>query len=501
MSRLMKSWPIAVAILATMTYAVAEDITMTTFYPSPRGVYNQLRTMGQTTLAETGGNVGIGTAAPNQKLEVNGAARFTTGAGGTFSIGGDGNTERVQAFAAAPTIRFLDTTNAYATLGMRGLSVGGAYAATAAPANGAIVEGNVGIGTTAPVAQLHVHNTGGTPAWLQLTNTVTGATGADGFSIQEDLAGDAYVWQRENRPLILGTNDTERMRILNTGNVGIGTAGPGEKLQVEGNIALGAGNALTTVPGNDLNLNVPAARSLFVKLAGATKIAMDNQGNVGIGTAAPETKLEVAGMISSSNQGRFKGWFTTGTGRAAEIGISSGVGYIYNYDRTAGTHGDFQFGDSAGGVYVKAGGNVGIGTTAPTSTLHVAGNIFATGNISVPSDGRFKTAVEPLTGALAKLDGIQAISFERNALGQALGQPGSRRELGVLAQELEQSYPELVTATGPEAYRAVDYSRLTVVLLEALKELERRDTAELDELKHQNAALEQRITALEAQRP
>ena len=56
------SWLIALVLVGgTAMYAIAEDITLTTYYPSPRGVYDQLRSMGQTLLAQSGGGVGIGT--------------------------------------------------------------------------------------------------------------------------------------------------------------------------------------------------------------------------------------------------------------------------------------------------------------------------------------------------------------------------------------------------------------------------------------------------------
>ena len=64
-------WLILGLFLAAAAYAVAEEMTLTTYYPSPRGVYDQLRTMGETLLAQTSGNVGIGSAAaPGARLHV-----------------------------------------------------------------------------------------------------------------------------------------------------------------------------------------------------------------------------------------------------------------------------------------------------------------------------------------------------------------------------------------------------------------------------------------------
>ena len=102
------------------------------------------------------------------------------------------------------------------------------------------------------------------------------------------------------------------------------------------------------------------------------------------------------------------------------------------------------------------------------------------------SDARFKTNVRPLTSVLEKLEKVRGVSFEWNELYEAMGRSTHRREIGVIAQELEPNFPELVSAWDEEGHRAVDYGRMSAVLLEAVKEL-----------KAQNDALQARIEKLE----
>jgi Chaperone of endosialidase len=105
------------------------------------------------------------------------------------------------------------------------------------------------------------------------------------------------------------------------------------------------------------------------------------------------------------------------------------------------------------------------------------------------SDVRLKTNVRQVEGALDKLERIRGVAFEsaeaelRYALGSAPGQPG----LGVVAQGVEEVFPELVSIYDEDhEYKAVDYDGLTSVLIEAVKEL-----------KAQNVALRSRVEALE----
>jgi Chaperone of endosialidase len=96
-----------------------------------------------------------------------------------------------------------------------------------------------------------------------------------------------------------------------------------------------------------------------------------------------------------------------------------------------------------------------------------------------------KANVAKLGNVLDKLDAIRGVSFERIQLGAPTARAEQRRDFGVIAQEVETVFPELVSVHGHENHKAVNYSGLTGVLIEAVKDL-----------KAQNEALRSRIEAL-----
>ena len=91
--------------------------------------------------------------------------------------------------------------------------------------------GNIGIGTASPQAVLHVEG-GSEGNLIQLSNTHTGATNSDGFvfGINSSLT---YLYNRENKDITFGTNNSERMRITSNGLVSIGkTSNAGKALEL-----------------------------------------------------------------------------------------------------------------------------------------------------------------------------------------------------------------------------------------------------------------------------
>ena len=163
--------------------------------------------------------------------------------------------------------------------------------------------------------------------------------------------------------------------------------------------------------------------------------------------------------------------------------------------------GSFVWADGTGQDYVttannqfliRAGGGVGIGTNNPQEQLDVAGKVSCSG-LQETSDLRLKTDIQPITNALCKIEQLRGISFKWVPEAVSVGATLGSGQIGVIAQEVEHVFPELVT-TPENGYKSVDYTKLTAVLIEAIKELKLQNNV----LQEDNREMKERIKALEA---
>ena len=127
--------------------------------------------------------------------------------------------------------------------------------------------------------------------------------------------------------------------------------------------------------------------------------------------------------------------------------------------------------------------SLGVGTAGPG----VTGQIRATNNIiSFYSDQRLKTNIEPIIGALSKLNTLDGVTFNSNEIAAGFGFTDIAQQVGVIAQQVELVLPQVVVAApfdigknadgseyslSGENYKTVQYEKLIPLLIEAIKEL------------------------------
>lgn len=283
--------------------------------------------------------------------------------------------------------------------------------------------------------------------------------------------------------------------LIVNGNMGIGTTTPGAKLEVNtwaGTAPAGFNPILNIVGGYagnntqghsiDFHINLlgsyPASRIIstmsngtggelqfhttphYVNTAATARMTINSSGFVGIGTTSPSSHLQ----IESADAGtQLRMTNTSSGGRTWNFYSQGGSGNLHVWEDGAPTT----------RLLIQGGtGYVGIGTPSPSYTLHVNGSAYSSGGWS-GSDIRWKKNINPIENALESVLKLQGVNYEWRVDEYKDKNFEEGRQIGLIAQEVEQVIPELVN-TDNEGYKAVSYEKLTAVLVEAIKEQQKR---------------------------
>jgi sugar lactone lactonase YvrE len=133
---------------------------------------------------------------------------------------------------------------------------------------------------------------------------------------------------------------------------------------------------------------------------------------------------------------------------------------------------DFRYALSVKGD-VNISGNVGIGTQSPAYALDVTGTIRASGDVIASSDMRIKENIVTIDSSLEKITKMRGVYYTRKDSTQ------KQRQIGVIAQEVEEVLPEVVnTDTSEEKNKSVAYGNIVALLIEGIKEQQKQIEAQ-----------------------
>ena len=295
---------------------------------------------------------------------------------------------------------------------------------------------NVGIGTTSPGAKLEVRGTTGAYSFF---------SGTSQRIVFGDVSGmpyiQAYNIAGSNSGLAFYNYSSEAMRIDTSGNVGIGTNSPGNRLHISGasNAVSGVSIQSTGASGRKYTIYSASTGGLYFAndTGGGDQMVLDSSGNLLIGT----TTLPIA-----TTRVGIKGSSSAGIGLISLVNTQSSTKVWTN-----GPDGNGNFcvlNDSSLGMYM------GYGATAWTAN----------------SDERLKTDLIPIENAASKVSSLRAVTGRFKT-----DEEGTSRAF-LIAQDVQAVLPEAVDATNPDKL-GVQYTDVIPLLVAAIKELSAKVTA------------------------
>ena len=393
--------------------------------------------------------------------------------------------------------------------------------------------GNVGIGTTSPTSLLTLESNSSSPyprIDIKSTSTYPGSEirflssagsevstiesysnpGVQYLKLQYNLSSTGGKCELQDNAAILGagtsavqsyaqvgvtdfrviTNYGTRMYINTLGNVGIGTTAPSQKLDVVGSAQITGDMYLGRYIFHDNDTNTwigfPSNDTITLRTAGSDRVRVASTGYVGINETSANARLQVKESsittftgTGSSAQLRLRGGYTTNEYIILGFSQDSNKDIGRMAVKRGGSGSSFHWGVSTNygngitneAMILNHQGRLGINNLSPSYLLDVGGDGRVNGTFTCVT--LVQTSQRDQKKDIADIDKTKATRIPFKEYKYKSSIDGSeRKRYGVVAEDIENDYPELVH-TGADGVKGINYIDLLVKRVAELeKELE-----------------------------
>lgn len=481
--------------------------------------------LGNSTIYQSGGNIGIGTTSPVYALDI---LPVAAGAAAAVRIGNGSADHRLRIESTQPYALGMKAGFA-GTYAWMGVTSAGHYQFSDQNGNALFMiqqNGNVGVGTTTPGYKLDLAgdlNFSGVVRYqgVQALNLANGNVAIGSSALGNNTTGRLNV-AIGTSALLVNTSGSSNTAIGAGGSLDSNTTG-------SNNTAIGSGTLAANTSGNG---NVAIGESaLQTNSTGPSNTAIGAQALLTNSTGAYNTAIGQSAFWSNST-----GSFNTAIGGFALAGVQNGGATVGSNDIGIGYQAGLNSANGSGNIEIGS-----VGSTSDSETIRIGGSaalgdsavqtsFFAAGirgvttgqNNAIPvvidsngqlgtisSSARFKEDIHDMGLASANLMKLRPVTFRYK---KAFDDGSKPIQYGLIAEEVEQVYPDLVARSANGQIETVKYQVLDSMLLNEVQRQERtiqEQTALIENQQRQIemlkkrlagfAALESRIAALESE--
>ena len=317
-----------------------------------------------------------------------------------------------------------------------------------------------------------------------------------GILIKRDNSSNAFIgFDEPSQGFVLGFTDYDgSSNTTGTNQLNDISFGSDSKLTI-GNLVLKYDSTKenTIETNSDGNVYVNSKNNDIITECDVFDISSNNalilpRGNIN----RPETSAQTGMIRYNTENSQFEGYGgASWQGLGGVINVAQNTKIVASYPNSSSTNNELIFlqqptaqnkSDATERMRIKSNGDISM-----NHKLTIGDDLELAGTFIANSDRRIKDNLEKINGSIDAIETLNGYKYTRTDL-----KDKTKKHIGVIAQEIEEIYPELIVENKDSGIKSVNYNGLSAVLIECVKSLKQEN----QELKEKNKNMENKLDLL-----